>query len=305
MSKIRDRIWQWMLDWLAREGPPHEVPLSDFDRLSEELRPGDVLLLEGRSRISDVIKLITQSSWTHSALYIGRLHDIQDPATRHLVVQYFQRDHSEQLLLEALLGEGTRISPLSRYHHEHLRICRPRGICPDDVQRVIAYAVRRLGDGYDVRGLLDLGRFFLPWGVLPRRWRSSLFQHHLGAQTRGVCSCLLAAAFSSVNFPILPFVERRDDGTIRLFKRNPRLFVPKDFDYSPYFEIIKYPMLDIDELGLYRKLPWSPGQEILSDSGPAYRAHVAFASLPPTAEPPPAQAAAVELPFPAPEVDPP
>ena len=277
MKRLSFRIWHWMVSWLTQEGEPHEIPLCDFPRLSEELRPGDVILVEGRTRVGGVIKVITQSAWTHSALYIGRLQDIQDGALRRLVTQFYPAERDDRLLIEALLGEGTRISPLSKYRGDHLRICRPQGLCPDDAQRVIAYAIRRLGSDYDVRQLLDLARFFLPWSVLPRRWRSSLFEGRAGDTTRNVCSCLLAEAFDCVDFPILPFVERREDGTLRFFKRNPRLFTPRDFDYSPYFHIIKYPFLGLDDLGVYRSLAWSRSPLVYSDSGRSYRASLSFA----------------------------
>lgn len=118
---------------------------------------------------------------------------------------------------------------------------------------------------YDVRHILDLARFFFPWTIMPRRWRSTLFQHNAGNVTRTVCSSLLAEAFNRINFPILPFIDRTDDGSVRFFKRNPRLFIPKDFDYSPYFSIIKYPFLGINDIGLYQKLPWSDPDLIYND----------------------------------------
>ena len=242
--------------WLVKEGPPPCSPLCDFKRLCYELRPGDVLLVEGRSRISEVIKSITQSTWTHSALYIGRLFDINDPVLQARIRGSYAGDPGEQLVIEALLGEGTIISPISKYRLEHLRICRPTGLQPNDAQTVISYALRHLGSDYDVRHLLDLARFIFPWTILPRRWRSSLFEHNAGGPTRTVCSSLLAAAFSTVNFPILPFIDRSKDGSIRFFKRNPRLFTPRDFDYSPYFDIIKYPFLGLNDLGVYRRLHW-------------------------------------------------
>jgi len=40
-------------------------------------------------------------------------------------------------------------------------------------------------------------------------------------------------------------------------QRNPRLITPRDFDHSPYFSVIKYPLLGRDDIGFYRKLPWS------------------------------------------------
>jgi hypothetical protein len=41
-----------------------------------------------------------------------------------------------------------------------------------------------------------------------------------------------------------------------MYRRHTKLITPSDYDYSPYFEIIKYPILDLDDLALYRKLPW-------------------------------------------------
>ncbi len=279
MQQFAQRLWRHITDWLTKEGRAHEVPLCDFVRLSEQLRPGDVLLVEGQARISDVIRLVTQSPWTHAALYIGRLTDIPDGSLRKLVIQYYQDEPAQQLIVEALLGQGTRIAPLSKYDGANLRICRPDTLTPADAQRVIAYALRRLGADYDVRHLLDLARFFFPWTVLPRRWRSSLFEHNAGGPTRTVCSCLLAEAFDTVHYPILPFIERREDGTMRFFKRNPRLCTPKDFDYSPYFDIVKYPFLQLEDVGVYRQLPWSSEPLIYSDRDRRYSPDIARAML--------------------------
>ncbi len=248
------------------EYPPGQSPLCDFNRLCYELRPGDILLVEGRSRVSEVIKIITQSSWTHSALYIGRLCDIEDKRLRERVKSYYSGEPNARLLVEAVLASGTIVVPVSKYRKDHLRICRPGKLSPKDAHSVIAYVIERLGAAYDVRQLLDLARFFFPWAVMPRRWRSSLFQHNAGSPTRTVCSCLLAEAFASVDFPVLPFIDRRDDGSLRFFKRNPRLFTPKDFDYSPYFDIIKYPFLGLDDIGIYRKLPWADEKLIYNDN---------------------------------------
>lgn len=263
---------QWVSDWLTKEGPPPESPLCDFKRLSYELRPGDVLLVEGRSRVSNVIKQITQSSWTHSALFIGRIYDIRDPVLQQKVRMAYVGDLNEQLMVEALLGQGTIIVPLSKYRREHIRICRPTGLEPEDAQRVVAHAIRHIGMDYDMRHLLDLARFFFPWNIMPRRWRSSLFEHNAGSLTRTVCSSLIASAFNSVNFPILPFIDRDDDGSVRFFKRNPKLFTPKDFDYSPYFDIIKYPFMGLDELSVYRRLPWSEEEILYNDDARSFAA---------------------------------
>lgn len=257
-------------EWLTREGPPPPVPPCDFDRLRHELRPGDVILVEGRSRVATVIGKITQSPWTHSMLYIGRRYDIEDRDVRHLIAEHFDGDPQEQLVVEALLGKGTIATELSRYAHEHLRICRPEGLSHGDAQRVIAHAASHLGWDYDIRQILDLARFFFPWTILPRRWRSSLFLHNAGDATRTVCSTLLAESFDRVDFPIRPFIDRDDDGSVRFFKRNPRLFTPRDFDYSPYFSIIKYPFLGVSDLSLYRRLPWGSDEVLYNDEDDAF-----------------------------------
>jgi hypothetical protein len=263
---------QWISNWLTKEGPPATSPLCDFNRLSYELRPGDVLLVEGRSRVSQVIKTITQSNWTHSALYIGRIYDIRDPKLQQRVRMSYHGDLSEQLLVEALLGVGTVIVPISKYRRDHLRICRPTGLEPEDAHKVVTHAIQHLGLDYDMRHMLDLARFFLPWAILPRHWRSSLFEHNAGPPTRTVCSSMLASAFNEVNFPILPFIDRDEDGSLRFFKRNPRLITPKDFDYSPYFDIIKYPFLGLDDLAVYRRLPWGDEDRLYNDDARAFTA---------------------------------
>ena len=114
------------------------------------------------------------------------------------------------------------------------------------------------GQPYNIRHLLDLMRFMLPWTLLPRRWASSLFRTSTGQVESGICSSLIAEAFTSVHFPILPYIKPDQTQGMEIFQRNPYLFTPKDFDYSPYFEIIKYPLFNPDEpLPYYRRLPWA------------------------------------------------
>ena len=261
---LKQKIAQTISRWLTHEHnfSDHDSPLYDYGRLSYELRPSDVLLVEGRSRVSNVIKMITQSPWTHAMMYIGRIYDIQDEQLRKLVSEHYDGAPDEQLIIEALLGEGTVIHPLSKYKNAHLRICRAKGLSPTDAQKVIGFSLESLGKNYDVRQLLDLARFMFPWFILPRRWRSSLFEHNAGDPTRTVCSTMLAEAFHTVRFPLLPFAKKTDQGKLHLYQMNPRLFTPKDFDYSPYFEIIKYPFFGVDDIAIYKHLPWGTDQEM-------------------------------------------
>jgi hypothetical protein len=111
-----DRMVAKFVDWLTKDPPPAEPPPCDFNRLKYELRPGDVILIEGRSRISKVIRLITQSPWTHAALYIGKLHDIDDHRLRKSVITHMKKRENVRLLIEGLPGVGTiKFIPTSSY----------------------------------------------------------------------------------------------------------------------------------------------------------------------------------------------
>lgn len=250
-----------LVRWLNHQRPLDDVPLSHFGRISNELKPCDVLLIEGRSRVSDVIKLITQSPWSHAALYIGRLAEIEDERVREVARRHYAGPADAQLMIESQLGIGTVVRPIDVYRHEHIRICRPRGLLARDAQDVIRYALSRLGDDYDVRQILDLARFLFPWTIMPRRWRSSLFTTNPGAVTKTVCSTLIAESFAFVQFPILPLIRRDENNRVLLYQSNPKLTVPSLFDYSPYFEIIKYPYIDYSHQQNYHLLPWKGSLE--------------------------------------------
>ena len=66
-----------------------------------------------------------------------------------------------------------------------------------------------------------------------------------------------------MHFPIIPIVKSHKKEGVKLYKRNPKLYTPSDFDYSPYFEIIKYPIFELGQEAVYRTLPWS--EHVLSD----------------------------------------
>ena len=262
-----------IIRWLNSEKTMREFPLSDYDKIRYELKPCDVLLVEGTSRISEIIKMITQSPWSHAALYVGRLHDIENAELHDIISHHYKGDPADQLMIESLLGHGTIVRNLEVYRTDHLRICRPSGMTHPDAQKVIRYAVSRLGTDYDVRQIFDLARFFFPWWILPRRFRSSLFRQSPGSSTRTVCSTMIAEAFSFVQFPILPLVKAvdADDSTpVQMFRRNPKLCTPSDFDYSPYFEIIKYPFVGFTHSQDYHLLPWDGTGELSAEESEFY-----------------------------------
>lgn len=207
---------------------------SPPEQLASTLRPGDVLLVEGNTRVSNAIKYLTQSTWSHAALYVGTIPNASIDG------------EDEPVLVEVDMVNGVTVVPLSTYAAFHTRICRPDALTAEDANRVVEYAMSRVGQTYDLKNLIDLVRYLLPTLPLPRRLRRRIMALGSGDPTKAICSTLIAQAFQSVGYPILPdMIRRRDDPgaddhnrellTIRHFS----LYSPRDFDISPYFEVVK------------------------------------------------------------------
>jgi len=183
MAWVLNQFGRWIADYLERPASGYEpFTPSDFGALQASLKPGDVLLVEGNNHISGVIKYLTQSTWSHAALYVGPIGD------RTTV------DGEPLVLVEANLGEGVVGAPLSEYARYHTRVCRPTGLTREDCARVCAYAGERIGFDYDLKNITDLLRYLFPLPV-PQRWRRRLMTLGSGHPTRIICSALIAQAF--------------------------------------------------------------------------------------------------------------
>lgn len=233
---------------------PSKTPThSDVAQLARTLRPGDVLLIDGCDRVSAAIRYFTQSSWSHAALYVGGA-DRSQPAKW------------ENCLVEVNLGEGCVLAPLDKYAHYPTRICRPSGLDEAGRRSVVQFMIDHIGTRYDTRNVIDLARYMLPGIPMPRRFRRRALSLGSGEPTRAICSTLIAQAFQSVRYPILPIVERAGETAGRdgysaseiLHIRHHSLFAPRDFDLSPYFDIVKPRIEDgVDS----RTITWSTGSE--------------------------------------------
>jgi Permuted papain-like amidase enzyme, YaeF/YiiX, C92 family len=230
MSFMLDGVGRVIARYLQKPVAGYEpFTPSDPDALRHSLQPGDVLLVEGNNRIAGVIKYLTQSTWSHSALYVGPI-DGRKTA-----------DGEPHVLIEANVGDGVVSAPLSKYIKFHTRICRPVGLVEADCASVCAYAVERIGFAYDLKNIIDLMRYLLPLPV-PRRWRRRLLALGSGDPTRLICSALIADAFRAVRYPILPKIKLTGSRQAReeiLEIRHSSLYCPRDFDISPYFNVVK------------------------------------------------------------------
>ena len=248
MNSLKQRLGMRLSRYLSEPGHTAGTAApTRMDLLAQVLQTSDVLLVEGTSRVSSAIKYLTQSTWSHAALYVGKSAS------------------GESQFLEADMVHGVRLVPFSHFTGFHCRVCRPVSLSEADRQAVCDFALARLGLHYDMKNIVDLVRYLLPNPPVPMRWRRQMLSLGSGDPTRAICSTLVAEAFASVNYPILPTVEtlpatdllgNPHAGSSRelLHIRHHSLYVPRDFDVSPYFQIIKPTM----EVGFdHRFLTWA------------------------------------------------
>ena len=83
MSFVLDRVGRFLARYLEKPVQGYEpFTPSDPAALRATLQPGDVLLVEGNNHVSGIIKYLTQSTWSHAALYVGRIGDRDDRRRR-------------------------------------------------------------------------------------------------------------------------------------------------------------------------------------------------------------------------------
>lgn len=251
----------WMFDNVERLIARLQKPANRVEPLASDnatiavrhaLQPGDVLLIEGKGRISSSIKYITQSTWSHSALYVGPIAGVTRGGEPHV-------------LIEANIDEGVVSAPLSKYLHCQTRICRPVGLSDTDREQVCRYAFERIGLSCDFKNVIDLMRYLFPC-PFTKRWRRRAIALGSGDARRIICSSLIAQAFDAVRYPILPKITHMENKSGRCDVaeiRHSSLYAPRDFDLSPYFMVVK-PTLP-DDFN-YKNMRWA---DLQVDAGTA------------------------------------
>src|SRR5438128_8185697 len=200
---LRSKIFDFAARVLTKPRGNYTLLLpNDFESLLRALQVGDVILVDGDQRISEVIKYLTQSTWSHSVLYVGDEILRRFPGQREALLATHGRD-ANHLIVEALV-DGVVASPLSKYASFNLRICRPSSLRRDDLRRVLDEVLAQLGLKYDMKNVFDLARYFFPVSMIPRRLRRQALQFGSGLPTQVICSSLIGRAFQNVGFPILP-----------------------------------------------------------------------------------------------------
>ena len=235
MNFVLSKIGKSLAHYLSQRRHMHSPSGSTSgDVLLKCLTPADILLVEGDTRISTAIKYLTQSTWSHAALFVGG-------------AEFSGLPDGTLCFVEADLVAGVRSVGIDEFKGMHTRICRPVGLTDEQRRSIVAYVVARIGHRYDLRNVVDLARYLLPTPPVPTRFRRRMIGLGSGDPTRAICSTLISMAFQSIGYPILPTVEYRPAPTEScpgcvdevLHVRHHSLFTPRDFDVSPYFQIVK------------------------------------------------------------------
>lgn len=231
MSAINRAIGRGLAAYLTKILPGYQrIDAVSAADVAAVLQAGDILLVEGNTRISTAIKYLTQSSWSHACLYVGGGAEASEVAN----------------LLEADLNHGVRLVSVERYANFNLRICRPVDLSSEDTERLISFAKSKLGHRYDLKNVFDLIRYLIQKPAVPNRYRRAMIGLGSGEPTRAICSTLIAESFQFIDYPILPGGGTASETAHGITGEQPQfkkrhftLFTPRDFDLSPYFAVVK------------------------------------------------------------------
>ena len=242
-NSLKRAIGRRLAAFLSQDLPGYQrldtVAIADVAII---LQKGDIVLVDGNTRISTAIKYLTQSTWSHACLYVGEKG----------------ADSSLLNLLEASLKSGVHLTNLDHYANSNLRICRPVNLSDEEAEQLAEFASQRIGHQYDLKNVTDLIRYIIQKPTVPNRYRRSLLSLGSGEPTKAICSTLIAESFQSIDYPILP--RRNGEGEQSgemplLYRPHFTHFTPRDFDLSPYFRIVK-PTI---ESGFdHHSLAWEP-----------------------------------------------
>jgi hypothetical protein len=227
--------------------------INNLDNLYHVIRKGDVILVEGNSEISRMIKLFTQSAWSHSALYVGDELLVKGGDQRETIIKQFGNDDAHHMTVEAFASTGVIASPIRKYENYNIRVCRPYGILPQDIDAVVSEVIGNLGKQYDHRNVIDLGLLLMPPFLNPFKKRT--IHACLGNcnEFQVICSGMIAKAFQHVGYPIIPALgpipmnpskQQNNPYGAPLIMRHYSQIMPKHFDISPNFQIIKFNIIE-------------------------------------------------------------
>ncbi len=245
LKKWAAHIRRRLLVRLEKDHPGYQQRIyNNMQRLYSTIRKGDIVLVEGRSTMSSIIKFFSSSHWSHVAYYVGD-ELIQPKELGRNTYQERFADQAGHLIIEAFSGKGVRVEGLDKYRDYNIRICRPYGIRAADLSQVTDEIIANIGHRYDDQNIIDIARLVISTFFRPRRKLSHRARLGSGNDFQVICSGMIAKAFQKVGYPIVPGLAStptRPDNPYGagLIMRHFSQIMPRDYDLSPNFEVIKF-----------------------------------------------------------------
>ncbi len=195
--RIEQRFARILVNWLVGSvGPatpvadhppthaPTKAPTHSAD-LERQLQTGDVILVAGRSRFSRLVCRLTNSTWSHVAIYVGPQVD-RDPALT--IIEADIEAGVRRIALEALSGCSIQVVRASRL--------------PESARAALIEHLRaREGRAYDLAHVIRLAQTLLQaqWPLIGQFGHRAVGRADPG---RAICSTLVAHALASAGVPI-------------------------------------------------------------------------------------------------------
>ncbi len=200
-------------------------------RFLEMAQPCDVILVRGDQRISQIVQTLTHSAFSHSAFYLGDGKIVEaDP-------------------------EGVLVTPIERYIHLDIRICRPTMLNEAGKRIVTRHILEmvKLQPRYDIANIEKL-----LFKYIYIKFRPDLHVYLGGStkfETYYICSGIIAHGFHKAGYPIVPTLRFRKNRQrlsttlesvddyfqwVTHSKKNYSQIVPADFDNSSFFDTVKF-----------------------------------------------------------------
>jgi cell wall-associated NlpC family hydrolase len=221
---IRQAFYRGLVNYLVApvSVAPVQQPRSDLQSL---LQAGDVILVAGKTRFASLVCRLTQSTWSHVAIYVGPGHHA-DPA--HCIV-------------EADVEAGVRMITLDHLADHDIQVVRASRLPETSRQELIDYLLARVGRPYDLNHVIALARLMLLAPSTLGRWLAPRMMRPADP-TRAVCSTLVAHALftAGVSLGASPVVAARLRHVVRKVQADDLkaaldYLVPGDFERLPEF----------------------------------------------------------------------
>lgn len=200
MSRLTQLFHNWLLEDLE------EPVIREHDEFMLRLRPGDIVLVQGRTRVAKYIGKLTKSQWTHAAL-----------------VTYHTDDHGYYKGIQAEIGTRTGYIDLGTLRHSKMCILRPVNMTGADITKTLRHAETHIGMLYNLRHILDWLRYLVMPTEFLRRAKSCLFNKTLMPRDREICTYMIAKSYQA--------------GGVRLAD-NLRTIAPGDLYNHNEFEVV-------------------------------------------------------------------